>query len=288
MDKVAAKSKFANVLGSKMHYIEQGEGDPILFVHGVPTSSYIWRYVFSLFKPKARLIAVDMIGFGDSGKPDIPYSAIDHLNYLTAFIESLALKNVTLVLHAWGSLPGFAYAMSHEDNIKGLAFYESYVRPTLDWSMMSLPMQELVALVNREKESGRSIDSNFFIEKLMPRAIINDFPPEEAALYKKAFAQTDDKRPLLQYLEELPSGEEPEEIASLIKDYSQKLMRSQVPKLMIYGVPGYNTTISTVAWAKEHFPNISLVDVGPILHFAQETNPEAFTNALNDWYEHIS
>ena len=114
--------QFVDILQSKMAYIEQGQGDPILFIHGVPTSSYLWRNVIPHVATVGRCIAPDLIGFGQSGKPDIDYSIQDHLAYLTAFIDALDLRNITLVLHGWGSLFGFAYAMQHPKRIKALAF----------------------------------------------------------------------------------------------------------------------------------------------------------------------
>ena len=113
-------SKYIEVLGSKMHYIDEGEGDPILLLHGNPTSSYLWRNIIPHLTPKARCIAPDLIGMGKSDKPDIGYRFFDHVEYIEGFIEKMGLKNITLVIHDWGSGLGFHYAMRHEGNIKGI------------------------------------------------------------------------------------------------------------------------------------------------------------------------
>ena len=129
------ESKFINIKGSKMHYIDVGYGDPVLFLHGNPTSSYLWRNIIPYLQTKGRCIAPDLIGMGKSGKPDIDYMFDDHYEYLLKFIEKLKLKNITLVLHDWGSGLGFHYANTHRRNIKGITFMEAMVKPMV-WSDM--------------------------------------------------------------------------------------------------------------------------------------------------------
>ncbi len=126
------QSKFAEVHGSKMHYVEEGAGDTVLFLHGNPTSSYLWRNVIPHVSPLTRCIALDLIGMGKSDKPDIEYRFFDHSKYVEGFIEALGLRNITFVIHDWGSALGFHYASRHEENVKGLAFMEAIVRP-LTW-----------------------------------------------------------------------------------------------------------------------------------------------------------
>jgi alpha/beta hydrolase fold len=123
------ESNYVEVLGSQMHYIDKGEGDPILFIHGNPTSSYLWRNIIPYVEPYGRAIAVDLIGMGKSDKPDIGYRFVDHAKYLEAFIEKLDLNNITLVIHDWGSALGFNYAMQNEDNVKSIAFMEAFLMP---------------------------------------------------------------------------------------------------------------------------------------------------------------
>jgi len=134
------------VLGSNIHYVEQGQGDPIVFLHGMPASSYMWRDVIPKLAGSARCIAPDLIGMGQSDKPDIEYTVFDHIKYIEKFIEELGLENMTLVLHGWGSVIGLDYAMRHPEKIKAIAFYEAHLAAFQDWSHLSLPLQELEAL----------------------------------------------------------------------------------------------------------------------------------------------
>lgn len=279
------ESKFVEVNGSKMHYIEEGEGDPILFVHGVPTSSYLWRNVIPHMRQVGRCIAVDLIGMGKSDKPDIDYRVFDHIEYFNGFIEQLGLKNLTLVMHAWGSLIGFDYAMRHEDNMKGLAFLEAHIRPVTDWEKVSLPVQELAKLLETE-DGGYSVlmNSNYFVDRVLPGGILRQLTDTELAHYREPFSEAGTRRPLWQYLQDLPLDDGPQDVVDLITNYSNKLQTSQLPKLMLYAVPGFNTTMETVQWAKKQLPNIELVDIGDALHYAQETNPVTIANTVADWY----
>ncbi len=126
---------YIEVHGSKLHYVDEGSGDPILFLHGNPTSSYLWRNIFPYVTPLARGIAHDLIGMGKSEKPDIEYRFFDHVTYVEGFIELMGLKNITLVIHDWGSALDFHYAMRHENNMKGLAFMEAIMAPAPSWEV---------------------------------------------------------------------------------------------------------------------------------------------------------
>ena len=280
------ESKYVDVLGSKMHYIDEGEGDPILFLHGVPTSSYLWRNVVPHVASSARCIAVDLIGFGQSAKPDIEYSVFDHINHIEKFIETLNLKNLTLVMHAWGSLIGFNYALNHESNIKGLAFYEAHLRTPVTQEMVALPVHEIAEVLSAE-DGGYDVimNSNYYINKVLPSGVLRQLTDTEMQHYQAPFLAAGSCKPIWQFLQELPLGDGPDEIVKLIDDYSQKLTQTKLPKLMFYAVPGFRTTINTVQWAKEHFPNLTLIDIGDALHYAQESNPEILGTEINNWYQ---
>ena len=141
------QSKFVEVHGSKMHYVEEGAGDPVLFLHGNPTSSYLWRNVIPHVSPLARCIALDLIGMGKSDKPDLEYRFVEHSRYVDGFIEALGLRNITFVIHDWGSALGFHYARRHEENVKGLAFMEAIVR-TLTWDEWPVGKVDVVVNIN--------------------------------------------------------------------------------------------------------------------------------------------
>lgn len=282
----ASVSKQAIVLGVPMHYMEQGTGDPILFLHGIPTSSYLWRNVTPYLAEEGRCIALDLIGMGGSAKPDIEYTVFDHIRYVEAFIDALQLRNITLVLHAWGSVIGFDIAMRRPELFKGIAFLESQVRPMSEVSMIPLPMQELLALAGPEEAVKKLIlESTFFVDKMIPAGTLHQMGEEEMSHYREPFLQPGTRKPLWQFVVDLPKGNEKTPVVELIARYSSALQQSSIPKLMMYAIPGYNTSIDTVQWVKEHFPNVSIADIDEGFHYPQEYNPEKIGKVLRHWYQ---
>ena len=273
------------VNGSQMHYLESGQGDPILFLHGIPTSSYLWRNIIPALSPFARCIAPDLIGMGKSDKPDIEYRVFDHIAYIDAFIDALNLKNITLVLHAWGSLIGFDYARRHENNVKAIAFYESHLRPVTNWNRLSLPMQQFAISLNRPGASYRAIvKQNYLIEKLLPRTVVRKLTDEEMENYRAPFPTPESRKPLWQYVNDLPIGKGPDDVVALVRNYSEWLQKTKIPKLMLYAIPGFITQMESVSWAREHLPNLVLAALDDAMHLAQESIPEQFSEALVKWY----
>lgn len=280
------KPNYLDIDGVKIHYVDEGKGDPIVFLHGIPTWSYLWRNIIPSVSQHARCIAPDLVGMGKSDKPDIKYSIFEHIAYIEKFIEKLNLKNVTLVLHGWGSVVGFHYAMNHPENIKAIVFYESHVRATVKWDMLSLPVQELVTLFdNREKSYQKVINDNFFIKTALPLGLMRTLTPEEIKNYSEPYSTAKSRRPLWQYVLELPTGKAETDVVKMIHDYSMKLRVSKIPKLMLYAVPGFITTIETVQWCKDNIANLETVDLGEDYHFAQETIPEKFAQEIISWYK---
>jgi len=280
-------SKFIEVCGSKMHYVEAGQGDAILFLHGVPTSCYLWRNIIPYLESLGHCIAPDLIGFGYSDKPNITYSVFDHIKYLETLIETLDLKNITFIMHGWGSVIGLDYAMRHEQNCKGLVFYEAFLR-TLNGNDISLPLQEqLLALQNIENLSELVMNGSAFVDKIIPQHVMRQLTEEEMQNYRKPFMQEGAGKPILQYFKELPKGDGKSKIDKLIADYSNKLSRSPLPKLMLYSVPGFITTIASIMWAKDHLPNLEIVDIGEELHLAQESNPRLIGETISAWLQGI-
>lgn len=275
------------ILGSKIRYIEEGEGDPILFLHGIPTSSYVWRNVIPHLSSLGRCIAPDLIGFGQSDKPNIEFSVFDHIEYIRGFIEVLGLKRLTLVMHGWGSVLGFNYAMSHENNCKGLVFYEAYLRPFLGDDDRSLPYKiQLIDL--KEQENRQNIIKNCapMVEKMLTQAALRKFTSKEMEYYCKPFVVEDSGKPLFQHLQEVPRAKE-SKVNHLISEYSKKLTLSQLPKLMLYSVPGFLTPMASVVWAKENLPNLEIAEVGEELHYAQESNPQLIGETISAWLQSV-
>lgn len=281
-------SHFASVAGAKMHYYDEGAGDPILFLHGIPTSAYLWRNIIPSLSPHARCIAPDLMGMGKSDKPDSDYRIFDHIAYIDAFIETVGLKNITLVLHGWGSVIGFDYARRHPNNVKAIAFYESYVQAMNDWQKLSLPVQQIATLLNHPGASYRAvIKQNYVVEKILPRSAICQLTDDVMNHYRAPFLTLESRKPLWQYVNDMPFGKGPKDVVDLMQQYSTFLQKSPMPKLMLYGVPGFMTTMETVAWSKENLPNIELACLDDALHLAQESMPEKFSDVLLTWYRGI-
>jgi len=279
------ESKYVEIDGSKIHYIDEGNGDPIVFLHGMMTCNYLWRNIIPTLKPLARCIAPDYIGMGKSDKPDLDYVLADHINYIDKFINKLGLKNITLVMHAWGSVIGTHYAAKNPDKIKGLVFIEGILKPIDDVSMLSLPAQELIKLLDSPDKGYKAvIEENFLLEKVLPAIELRRFSDKEMAYYREPFKDPKSRKPLLQYIKDLPLPNGPKETRELVSRNSEFLQKSPLPKLLLYAIPGFLLTIPTVAWAKKHIPNLAVADVGESFHYPEETNPAAVREAIRDWY----
>jgi len=282
------KSKYVMVHGSRMHYIDEGEGDPILFLHGNPTWSYLWRNVLPHLKPYGRCIAPDLIGMGRSDKPAIKYTFLNQARYLEGFINRLDLKNITLVIHDWGSALGFHYAMDHHENVKGIAFFEAMMKPYKTWEEFPAPLRDTFRQF-RTPGVGREllIEQNVFVEQLLPQSVIRRLSEREMDYYREPFRRPDDRNPIYTFANELPIEGRPREVARAVNSYSQKLQRSDLPKLLICAEPGAITTAADVEWARENLRNLKTVHIGPGIHFHQEDNPNGVGQAIAEWYAQL-
>jgi haloalkane dehalogenase len=279
------ESHYVDVLGSKMHYIDEGKGDPILFIHGNPTSSYLWRNIIPFVEPYGRAIAVDLIGMGKSDKPDIDYRFVDHAKYLQAFIEKLDLKNITLVVHDWGSALGFNYAMQHEDNVKGIAFMEAFLIP-LTWDEFPEATKKIFQTI-RTPGAGYDliVNKNFFVEKLLPGAILRNLTLEEMNHYKEPFKTVDSRKPVWVWPNEIPINEKPADVNKIVTDYNIWLQGTELPKLLFYANPGGLINPSMVEWSRANLKNLDTVDLGQGIHYLQEDHPRAIGEALANWIQ---
>lgn len=281
------ESKYLQVKGSKIHYIDEGAGDPMLFIHGNPTSSYLWRNIIPHLSSQARCIAPDLIGMGKSDQPDIDYGFADSYDYLLGFIEQLELKQITLVLHDWGSGLGFHYANQHRDNIKGIAFMEA-VYKLLDWealprrlkigmSMMRLPFFNWLMLGV----------ANFFLNKVLPNGTVRTLSQEEHDVYKAPYPSIISRKPVRVWPTEIAIKGSPAHTHKIISDYHAWLMETDIPKICFHADPGMLIPKHEVDWIAENFPNITMVDIGEGLHFVQEDNPHTIGRELAKWYARI-
>jgi len=282
------ESKYLDIKGSKMHYIDVGQGDPILFLHGNPTSSYLWRNIIPYVQSNARCIAPDLIGMGKSDKPDIAYTFEDHYDYLGKFVEGLDLKNITLVIHDWGSALGFHYANSHRDNIKGIAFMEAMLEP-LTWSAMPPNMRMPVKMMRTPLIGWLIISvANVFVKKMIPDMIDRKLSKEEFEYYKKPYATIASRKPVRVWPMEIPIDGKPKRVYEKVDAYSKWLRESDIPKLCFHAQPGAILRVEGVDSIKDNLPNIKMVDIGKGIHFIQEDNPHLIGSELAEWYRTLS
>lgn len=282
------QSRYVDVYGAKIHYIDEGKGNPILFLHGIPTSCYLWRNVIPWVTKVGRCIAPDLIGMGKSDKPDLPYRANDFIRYFNGFVEALDLKNIMLVMHGWGSVIGSDYAMRNSDRIKGMVFIEPYLRSIKSWADASLPMQHLgLFLSNHDNPYDLITKTDYFLDKIFPGCIMRQLSDDEMKYYREPFSNPRQRKLLWQYLLDLPYNQEASDVAKLISEYSNKLAVSPIPKLLLYAIPGYSTTVDTLVWARDNVKNLKLFDLGEDLHYVQESKPKEVGTAIADWVSGI-
>ena len=278
-------SHFVDVHGSQIHYVEEGSGDPILFLHGNPTSSYLWRNIMPHVQGHGRCIAMDLIGMGKSDKPDLEYSFFDHVKYVDGFIEAMGLKNLTLVIHDWGSALGFHYAMRNESNMKALAFMEAIMMPFASWE--AFPPEVIEALqAFRTPEVGWDmiVNKHMFVEQMLPAMVVRDLTEAEMDHYRAPYTDPQTRKPLWRWPNEIPIAGEPANVVAAVEAYSQNLQQSELPKLLFSSTPGAIITTEMVEWCQQHLSNLKVVDIGPGIHFFQEDNPHGIGTALANWY----
>jgi haloalkane dehalogenase len=276
------------VLGSEMAYVDVGEGDPIVLLHGNPTSSYLWRNVLPHLQPLGRCIAPDLIGMGDSDK--LPnsgpgsYRFVEHRRHLDALLQALDVRErVILVIHDWGSALGFDWANRHRDAVKGIAFMEAIVRPQGwdHWDVMN--MRPFLEALRSDAGEKMVLEENFFIEKILPGAVLRTLAAEEMAQYRRPFAEPGEgRRPTLTFPREIPIEGEPADVNAIVNAYAKWLATSDVPKLFIKAEPGAllggGANLETVrAW-----PAQTQVTVAGV-HFVQEDSPDEIGRAIADW-----
>lgn len=280
-------SRFIEIHGSNIHYIDEGSGDPVLFLHGNPTSSYLWRNIIPYLTSRARCIAMDLIGMGKSGKPDIDYRFVEHAEYVEGFIEKMGLKNITLVVHDWGSALGFHYAMRHEGNIKGIAFMEAILKEA-SWDEFPAGFRIGFKLFRTPLVGWLMISGmNVFIEQILPKSIVRTLTEEEKKHYREPFMKVKDRKPVRRWLCEIPFDGKPADVAEIVRNYNKKLLESPLPKLLFYAQPGGIITSDKVGWCKLNLKNLTTVDIGPGIHYLQEDNPHLIGSELARWYEKI-
>ena len=278
------ESKYLEVKGSKIHYIEEGEGDPILFLHGNPTSNYIWRNIIPYITPHGRCIAPDLIGMGKSGKPDTDYGYLDTFSYLDEFIKKLNLKNVTLVLHDLGAGMGFHYANLNRDNIKAIAFMECMydIPKTAD-----MPISDRMAVkMLRTYGLGWFMVqvANIFFKVMIPSMTLRKLTKDELKNYAAPYPSIKSRKPLLKWPLTVPFDDtKPQDVAVAIKSWRNWLFETEIPKLLFHVSPGYGIKEKDAKIIKSRMKNLKSIDLGKGIHFIQEDYPHEIGTELAHW-----
>jgi haloalkane dehalogenase len=276
-----------SVLDSEMAYREAGRTDaPVaLFLHGNPTSSYVWRNVIPHVAEVARCIAPDLIGFGQSGKPDIAYRFEDHARYLDAFIARAGIRSAYLVLHDWGSGLGFHLAARQPELVRGLAFME-FIRPIPTWEefLRDSKAREIFRKFRTPGEGEKLIlENNVFVERVLPGSIVRKLTEEEMAVYRSPFPTPESRRPTWRFPNELPIAGEPADVVATLETAHASLAQSAYPKLLFAADPGALVPPDVAEDFARKLHDCELVKVGAGIHYLQEDHPETIGRSVSEF-----
>ena len=276
------------VLDTDMAYIDTGEGEPVVLLHGNPTSSYLWRNIIPHLENRWRCLAPDLVGMGSSGKlPHASYRFVDHVRYLDAWFDALDVREtLTLVLHDWGSALGFYWAQRHPERIKALVYMEALVRPVTwqEWPEQARPLFQAM-----RSPAGEQIilERNVFVERILPASVIRRLSDEEMEVYRRPYLEPgESRRPTLTWPREIPIEGEPTDVAHIVDGYARWLAGSELPKLFINAEPGSILTGAQREFCRA-FPHQEEVTVTGI-HFVQEDSPVEIGTAIASFLERIS
>lgn len=278
------------VNGRSMAYVDVGDGEPIVFLHGNPTSSYLWRNIIPHLQDGYRCIAPDLIGMGDSDKltdsDETSYTFVEHRSYLDQLLDSLDLGNgVTLVVHDWGSALGFDWANRNRDRIAGFAYMESIVKPvsSADWPDSAWPIFEAM-----RGEAGETIvlEKNVFVDRILPASIIRTLSDEEMEVYRSPYRDPgESRRPTLTWPRQIPFDGVPADVHEIVDSYARWMTENDIPKLFINADPGSVLTGPQREFCRS-WRNQEEVTV-PGIHFIQEDSPHEIGDAIRQWRDRI-
>ncbi len=285
------EKQYKEILGSQMAYIDEGQGQPIVFLHGNPTSSYLWRNILPYMADDYRVIAPDLIGMGDSDKPNIAYTYADQANYLHTLLDSFELKEAIFVIHDWGSALGFHYARTRSDRIAAIAFMEATLPPFYPMASMESMGESAEFLKNvRSQGIGEEIvlNKNMMLDRFLkygnPNKPLSDATVAE---YNRYYDTAESRLPILQWLREIPIGGTPALVHDLGLLNNKWIESSEIPKLLFYVTPGVLVTKETVSYLEENVKNLDTIKLGPAGHFVQEAYPDEIGQGLADWLKNI-
>jgi len=283
--------KYVDVKGKRMAYVEMGSGDPIVFQHGNPTSSYLWRNIMPHLADQGRCLAIDLIGMGKSDKLDKSgpesYRFVEHREYLDTALEALGVDgNVTWVIHDWGSALGFDWCNRHRDKVKAICYMEGIVRP-VTWEEWPDAARGVFQGFRSPAGDEMVLEKNVFVERVLPGSILRKLSDEEIEVYRRPFTNAgEDRRPTLTWPRQIPIDGEPEDVVQIVADYAEWLSSSTVPKLFINAEPGA-ILIGPQREFCRGFPNQEEVTVAGN-HFLQEDSPDEIGQAISDWLARLA
>jgi len=285
------ESQYIEILGSNIHYIESGKGDPIVFIHGNPTSSYLWRNIIPLVAPHGRAIALDLIGMGKSDKPDIGYTYEEHFQYVQGFIEALELEHITLVVHDWGAALGFDYARRFPHKVKAIAFMEGALPPLFPAASLDALPQPLSDFfrVMRDPIIGYEsiVVQNSFVEQALPGFINRPLSEAEMDFYRAPYPTESSRIPVWVWPNEVPIGGSPPSTTNILNQVKAFMLNTEIPMLLLYASPGAIVTADVVTWYTDNIKHLESNFVGQGFHYIQEDQPQAVGLAISDWMRRL-
>ena len=290
MNSITLKKQKISINNKNIAYVESGSGDPIIFLHGNPTSSYLWRNITPHLESQGRCICIDLIGMGDSDKLDNPdensYQFEEHYHYVNAAIESLTNgENTTFVIHDWGSALGFNWCYHNPDSVKGIAYMEAIVKE-MTWEDWRDEAKGIFQGFRSDAGESLVLEKNYFVERVLPGSIIRRLSDEEIEEYRRPFINPgEDRRPTLSWPREIPIEGQPANVCEIVNQYAEWMQTNDIPKLFINAEPGAITTGRIRDFCRS-WKNQTEVTVKGV-HFIQEDSPDDIGKAISTWYKNI-
>jgi haloalkane dehalogenase len=272
----------AHILDTDIAYVDEGNSDPIIFLHGNPTSSYLWRNIIPYAEECGRCLAPDLVGMGQSGRsPTQAYRFLDHARYLDAWFDALNLnRNIVLVLHDWGAALGFYRAFRHRNQVQAIVYMEAIVQPRR-WEDFPDGRDAMFRALRSEQGEHMVLDENFFIEVVLPKSIIRKLSDEEMAAYRSPFRDREARLPMLVWPRELPIDGVPADVIKIVESYGEWLAKSDLPKLFINADPGAQI-VGRIRDFCRGWPNQREITV-PGIHFIQEDSPDQIGASIREF-----